>query len=162
MKTILLLATAAVIAGASFAGPAVARDRGDRAALTANQIVAQDDVRIAQIKASLRLTPEQEKSWPAVETALRDVGKTRAERQVALQGAPQGDRTQQQSDRGQQKEPVDFIAFLTSRSQRLSERSAELKKLADAAQPLYASLDEQQKKRFANELTDLSRGRNSD
>jgi hypothetical protein len=93
---------------------------------------------------------------------LRDVGKTRAERQVALQVPPQGDRGSQQSDRNQQNEPVDFIAFLTSRSQRLSERSAELKKLADAAQPLYASLDEPQKKRFANELMDLSRGRNSD
>ena len=161
MKKALLLA-AAMVAAAPLASPAVARDRGDRAAPTANQIVAREDVRIAQIKAALRLTPEQEKSWPSLETALRDAGKVRAERQVALQVPPQGDRGSQQSDRGQSKEPADFIAFLTECSERLSLRSAELKKLADAAQPLYASLDEQLKKRFANELTDHARGRNSD
>jgi hypothetical protein len=37
-----------------------------------------------------------------------------------------------------------------------------MKKLADAAQPLFASLDDQQKKRFANELLDYSRGRTAD
>jgi hypothetical protein len=31
-----------------------------------------------------------------------------------------------------------------------------VKKLADAARPLYESLDEQQKRRFANELIRLS------
>ena len=152
MKKFLLFAAAAVIAGAPFAGSAVARDRADSAALTANQIVAQEDVHIAQIKAALRLTPDQEKNWSGFESALRDAGKTRAERQVALR-----------SDRAQQKEPTDIIAFLTSRAKFLGDRSADMKKLADAAQPLYASLDDQQKKRLANELIDLSHGgRNAD
>ena len=44
----------------------------DRAALT--------DARIAGLKAGLKLTPAQEKNWPAVETALRDRAKLRAER----------------------------------------------------------------------------------
>ncbi len=152
MRKVLLL-VAALVAGAPFAGSAVARDRGDtdRSAQTSNQIAAQEDVRIARIKANLRLTPDQEKNWPGIETVLRDMGKTRAERQVALQ-----------ADRSQQKEPSDLIEFLNTRSKRLGDRSADMKKLADAAQPLYASLDEQQKKRFANELMDLSRGRNPD
>src|SRR6476661_6974152 len=38
------------------------------------------DARIAALKAGLRLTPDQEKNWPAVETALRDLAKQRAER----------------------------------------------------------------------------------
>ena len=44
----------------------------DQAALT--------DARIAGLKAGLKLTPAQEKNWPAVEAALRDRAKLRAER----------------------------------------------------------------------------------
>jgi hypothetical protein len=39
----------------------------------------------------------------------------------------------------------------------LSERSADMKKLADAAQPLYTGLDEQQKTRFSQALIHVSR-----
>jgi hypothetical protein len=150
---ILLLAAAALIAGASLTGSAAARDRDrpDRAALTVNQIVAQEDVRIARIKADLRLTSDQEKSWPGLESALRDIGKTRADRQVAAR-----------AERGQDKESGDVIQYLTSQATFLGERSADMKKLADAAQPLYASLDEQQKKRLASELVGLNRGRGTD
>jgi hypothetical protein len=35
------------------------------------------DARIAALKTALRLTPEQEKNWPAVEQALRDISKER-------------------------------------------------------------------------------------
>ncbi len=153
MKKVLLLAAAAVIAGAPFAGSAVARDRADRVALIANQIVAQEDVRIARIKADLRLTPDQEKNWTGLESALRDAGKTRAERQVALQ-----------ANRGpqQQKESGDLIAHLKDRAKVLADRSANLTKLADAAQALYASLDDQQKKRLGNELMEFGGGRGAD
>src|ERR1700680_4281042 len=44
----------------------------DRAALT--------DARIAGLKAGLKLTSAQEKNWPAVEAALRDRAKLRADR----------------------------------------------------------------------------------
>jgi hypothetical protein len=151
MNKVLLLAAAAAIAVAPFAGSALARDRTERVALTANQIVAQEDVRIARIKADLRLTPDQEKNWPGLESALRDAGKARADRQVASQ-----------ADRAAQKESRDLIEYLTSRAKLLGERSADMKKLADAAQPLYASLDEQQKKRFANELMERGDGRGAD
>jgi hypothetical protein len=153
MKKVLLLAAAVMISGAPFAGSAIARDRAERVALTANQIVAQEDVRIARIKADLRLTPDQEKNWPGLESALRDAGKVRADRQVALQ-----------ADRGQQQqtESTDLIVYLTNRAKVLGDRSVDMKKLAEAAQPLYASLDDQQKKRFANELMELSSGRGPD
>jgi hypothetical protein len=154
MKKIQLIAALTLFAAGACADSAVARDRGaraDRSALTAGQIVAQEDARTARIKADLRLTAEQEKNWPGLETALRDIGKTRADRQVALR-----------ADREPRKEPVDIIEHLNRRAKILGDRSADVKKLADAAQPLYASLDEQQKKRFADELIRLSRGRDSD
>jgi hypothetical protein len=108
-------------------------------------------VHTARIKADLRLTVDQEKNWPGFESALRDIGKTRADRLVALQ-----------AESGQQKENSDVIAYLSSHATFLAERSADLKKLADAAQPLYASLDEQQKRRFANELIRTTHERDSE
>ena len=52
-------------------GSAGRRDRSDRAELSANQIIDQFAARTARIKADLRLTPEQAKNWPAVESAVR-------------------------------------------------------------------------------------------
>lgn len=155
MKKILLtVATAVMIAGSAFTGSAIAQNRDerpDRSALTANQIVAQVDARTARIKADLRLTPEQEKNWPGLASALHDIGKNRADRVIAFH-----------TERGQQKDTGDVIEYLNSHAKFLGDRSADVKKLADAAQPLYASLDEQQKKRFANELIRLSRERDID
>jgi hypothetical protein len=156
MKKIQLIAVVVLFAAGAFADAALAqhRDRGaraDRNDLTAGQIAAQEDARTARIKADLRLTADQEKNWPGLETALRDIGKTRAERQVALR-----------ADREQRKESADVIEQLNRRAKILGDRSADVKKLADAAQPLYAGLDEQQKKRFADEMIRLSRGRDSE
>lgn len=148
-KFLFILTAAALFAGATFSGSAIAQHRGDRSdrtALTANQIVAQADARTARIKADLRLTAEQEKNWPGFEAVLHDVGKTRADRLVALR-----------DERGQQKQPGDVIEYLNNTARFLGEHSADVKKLADAAQPLYVSLDEQQKRRFASELIRLSR-----
>jgi hypothetical protein len=41
----------------------------------------------------------------------------------------------------------------------MSERSADQKKLADASQPLFASLNDQQKRRFAEELVRIENER---
>ena len=146
-KLLLTVATAVLIAGSAITGSAIAQDGGDRpdrSALTANQIVAQVDARTARVKADLRLTPEQEKNWPGLASALHDIGKNRADRVIAFR-----------TERGQQKDTDDVIEYLNSHAKFLGERSADVKKLADAAQPLYASLDEQQKKQFANELIRL-------
>src|SRR5262249_7422499 len=40
---------------------------------------------IARLKAALRLTPEQEKLWPAVESALRDVIRAQREQRPQLE-----------------------------------------------------------------------------
>jgi gas vesicle protein len=127
-------------------GSTYARDRSDRAELTANQITNEFAARTARIKADLRLTPEQEKNWPGFESAMGDMGKRYGDRQTAVQ-----------ADRTQQKAPPDVIEQLRDEAQFLSDRSADRKTLADAAQPLYASLDDQQKRRFAKDLIDVSR-----
>jgi hypothetical protein len=64
-------------------GSTYARDRSDRAELTANQITNDFAARTARIKADLRLTPEQEKNWPGFESAMSDMGKRYGDRQTA-------------------------------------------------------------------------------
>ena len=145
-KVVYFVTVAALIAGAGLIGSAVARDRSDRVELTANQIVAELDARIAGVKAGLRLTPEQEEEWSGFESAVHDISKTRADRQVALQ-----------AERQQQTGPVDFIEQMRHAAVPMSERSVAEKQLADAAQPLYASLDDKQKRRFADEVIQLNR-----
>jgi hypothetical protein len=147
-QSLILLTTAALMAGSALTVPAFARDR-EHAELSANQIADQNSARTARIKADLRLTPAQEKNWPGFESAMNDIGKARADRRVATL-----------AERAQQKGPLDAIEQMRKESKFLSERSVERKKLADAAQPLYTSLDDQQKQRFADEL--LSMGHRPD
>jgi len=54
----------------------------------------------------------------------------------------------------------DFVERTRRRATAMSEIGAALKKLSDAAEPLYKSLDETQKRRFAvlNRLTDGDSG----
>ena len=138
----------AVIAGAPLFGPAIAEDRGDpgdRGAITANQMVAQTDARTARVKADLRLTPDQEKNWPGFESAMHTIGMKQADRMIAFR-----------AERGQQKQQADVIEHLNRQANVLGGRAADVKSLADAAKPLYASLAEPQKRRFASELIRLS------
>jgi zinc resistance-associated protein len=134
-KTVLAGSTALAIAGATLAyaqGPS-GRDSGPRWRPNAADIGAFADARIAALHAGLKLNAGQEKNWPAVESALRDLAKQRSERFAARASA----------DR-----PKDAVERLALRADVLSERGAALKKLADAAGPLYKSLDEAQQHRF--------------
>ena len=98
------------------------------------------------MRADLRLTPEQENNWAGFENAMRDNAKRRADREIALR-----------ADR--QKGPVDFIDQMRKGADSMSERSADQKKLADAAQPLFAGLNDQQKRRFTEELVRIENER---
>lgn len=95
------------------------------------------DARIAGLKAGLKLTADQEKNWPALETALRDMAKTRAE---AMK--------ERRESRAERTESPGAIQRLEMRADFMEKRAAEMKKLAEAAKPLYDSLDEAQKGRF--------------
>jgi hypothetical protein len=103
----------------------------DRAA-TANQFLDQEEAHIAEIKASLRLTPDQEKNWSDLEGVLRDIAKARAERVATIR-----------AQRAQQKSPVDIIERWRSAADILDEQSINLKSMADAAERLNKSLNEQ-------------------
>jgi hypothetical protein len=148
LRKILVLVTAAMLAGSALTGAAVARDRAE---LSVNQIVDQISANTARIKAELRLTPEQEKNWGGFESAMTSMGKTNAEREIA-----------RRDERAQQKGPIDIIGQLRLQARYLGERSVDRKTLADAAEPLYASLNDQQKQRFAKELEGISRGPDDD
>jgi len=135
-KTILAGSTALAIAGATLAYAQQSPGEGDFAPRwrpTAEDITAFGEARIAALHAGLKLTAEQEKNWPAVESAMRELIKQRAERLAARASA----------DR-----PTDPVERLELLADTLTQRGAALKKLADAAGPLYKSLDDAQKHRF--------------
>lgn len=74
------------------------------------------DAQILAIKSRLKLTPAQEKFWPAVETSLRKIAKTMHERRVASTSPP------------------------------IDPDSAEVSELRTAAMPLLGTLREDQKR----------------
>ena len=87
--------------------------------------------RLASFKERLRLTPEQEKNWPASESALQAMVKLRRER---MEAGPE--------------RPSDPVQRMRQRAEALSAMGAALSRLADAQGPLYNSLDEGQRRRF--------------
>src|SRR5262245_11655614 len=117
LKAILAGTTALAIAGGGLAlaqsGP---RNDGPRWQRNADNISAMQDARIAALKAALRLNAEQEKNWPAFETALRDLAKQRADRINQRRTATNAPRP-------------DAVQRMQQRADTLSTRGAGLKKL---------------------------------
>ncbi len=105
----------------------------DRAALT--------DARIAGLKAGLKLTPAQERNWPAVESALRERAKLRAERFDRFL------KMREQADASQRE--FNMVERMRTRADAMESEANTLKRLAEAVDPLYKSLDDSQKQRFA-------------
>ncbi|MBV9521739.1 MAG: Spy/CpxP family protein refolding chaperone [Alphaproteobacteria bacterium] len=106
--------------------------------LSADDMRAFADARIAALHAGLELRPDQEKNWPPFEQALRAAAKDRIDRIQARQAA--GD--------GQQAQASDPVERLKRVADAMSKRGAALKQIADTASPLYQSLDDAQKNRF--------------
>lgn len=150
MKTALsAVAVAAALIFAPLAGGTFAAV--DDTAQHHSQFSAEDraaflDAHIAALRAGLELTADQAKNWPPLESAMRDLAKERAARFAAWQ---------EQRQQDQALSPVDR---LTRASERMSARSADLVKLAAAAKPLYDSLDDSQKRRFAMLFSPMRHG----
>lgn len=108
--------------------------------LSADDVNAFADARIAALKAGLELTPDQAKNWPAFEAALRNMVQLRVQRMQARQAAQQ---------QGQAQTPATPFDRMAKRADAMSKRAAAVKQIADAGAPLYASLNEAQKQRFA-------------
>jgi hypothetical protein len=105
------------------------------------------DARIAAVKAGLKLNADQEKLWPPVETAVRDFAKLRIDRANARMNAPRNDSADAQKQDSQN--PGDPVARLRDRADTMATTAAAMKRIADAADPLYKTLDDGQKRRLA-------------
>ncbi|MDB5558177.1 MAG: hypothetical protein JWQ36_1111 [Enterovirga sp.] len=114
----------------------------DRAAFT--------DARIAALHAGLKLNADQEKLWPPVEAAIRGLAKQRQEARQA--------RRERFAAMRQEGAAPDVPGTLRFMAERQAASADALRKLADAAQPLYGSLDEGQKRRFSMLAGGMGRG----
>src|ERR1700721_713660 len=128
-KSLIFLTSAALLTGSALSGSAVARDRSEHTELTASQIVDRADARTAKMKVDLNLTADQEKNWSGFASAMQDMSKKQADRRIAIRDA-----------RAQQHGSFDALDEIRKDADSQIERSNDRKKLADAAQPLYASL----------------------
>ncbi len=148
-KSVLAFTTAAILAG-SAATYAVAQQQpsSDKAATENSWRPSPADraafvnARVAALHAGLALTPDQEKLWPPVETVLKDMAQKREARWE-----------QRREERRAMKETKDAprpdaMARLRKGADFMTETGADLKRLADAAQPLYDKLDDAQKRRL--------------
>lgn len=148
-------------AKATKSAKAAAKDKGAKQAptvltqagapqLTAEQIVANSDANIERIKKELNLTPEQEKNWAGFNSAMHYLGHNGA------------DRLNLRIARAQRDPPDDIIEQMRNEAQFLNDRAVDQRGVADAAEPLYASLDDKQKQIFINEMVRLSHERGLD
>jgi zinc resistance-associated protein len=140
--------------GALVAAGAYAQDRGFAsdpfepgrgphrgARFSAEDKLAFTDARIAALHAGLKLNPEQEKLWAPVEEAIRGLVQQRRDARAAAR-----ERFASARQEGAGQDVPGALRFMADRQAASAEA---LRKLADSAQPLYASLDDAQKRRFA-------------
>ena len=130
-KGVIGLLTVLFVAGSSLAYA----QNASRPRLSQADVNARIDMRLAIAKGALQLTPDQEKYWPPVEDAVRAGVQAREARITAVE------------QRLSQQHEVDPIEVFRGRANALAQRAAELKKLADAWEPLYRSLAPDQKER---------------
>ena len=118
--------------------------------LTAEQIVAGNDADIERIKTELNLTPEQEKNWSGFSSAMHYLGHNGA------------DRLNLRIARSKRDPPDDIVEQMRNEAQFLNDRAVDQRGVADAAEPLFASLNDKQKQIFIEEMVRLSHERGLD
>jgi len=118
--------------------------------LTAEQIVANSDAYIDRIKNELNLTPEQERHWTGFNSAMHYLGHNGA------------DRLNLRIARAKRDPPDDIVEQMRNEAQFLNDRAADQRAVADAAEPLFISLDDKQKQTFIEEMVRLSHQRGLD
>jgi hypothetical protein len=142
MKRILLCALTAVAVSVSSFALTAAVGAGDQSAEAAHKERMQHwaadheammDARCGGMKAALKLTPEQNPLWEAFENAVRGGAESRM------------DDTRQMMEN---RERMSSVERMDATAGHLARRADELKKIAEAAKPLYGSLDGAQKRKF--------------
>jgi len=119
------------------------RDHMGHARMSPEDRAAMADARIAAVHAGLKLSADQEKMWPPVESAVRELVKIRLDRAAARDAAREAARTNPD-----QPKP-DPVSRLRKRAETMMASATAMKKIADAADPLYKTLDDGQKRRLA-------------
>lgn len=161
-QTIIAATAAALLASATFgvaatAGGAKSEAPRQRPSLDqiADNAAAYSDAGIAALKAGLRLTAEQEKLWPPVETALEALAKERIDARISRLKAWRERRQDDQAD----AERPEMLQWMRGRADRMVARGDAIKGFVDAADPLFASLNDAQKQRFDALLGMMQRNR---
>jgi hypothetical protein len=104
-----------------------------RPPISAANMKALTEAKIAGLRAGLELTPEQEKHWPPVEQSVRSIEEAARGRRAKMREVLKSE---------------DGIAVLRARAESMEQRAAVWRKLADAAEPLYRTLSEEQRSRL--------------
>ena len=145
-KFVIVTLAVASLAGAAVSVNALAAgDPPPGAEMRMENRAALLDAHLAGFKAGLKLTADQEKNWPVFENAVREIAKQRMEQFETIRAG---------REKGERLSPIDHMRMM---SDRLAKGSADLKALADAAAPLYGSLDDGQKRNFGPLFHDLVR-----
>jgi hypothetical protein len=91
------------------------------------------DAKLGGMKEALKLTANQYPLWEIFETAVRNGDKARM------------DDTREMMQNRERMSPVDRLDVVAGQ---MARRAAELKKIAEASKPFYASMDDTQKRTF--------------
>ena len=110
-------------------------------------VAAVTDARVNVIKSTLQLTPDQEKLWSPVEDAIRARARDRQTRLANLQKEADELRGKSRVEILRDRNPIEF---LNKRADALEQKATDLKKLAEAWQPLYQTLTPDQRRRMGH------------
>jgi hypothetical protein len=143
LKVVVAVASAVFFSVSSFAYAQAPAGAGER--LSPADVGTLTDARINIVKTALQLTPDQEKYWPAIEDAVRARAKDRQARITNAVARVSELRERSPIEALRDRNPVDFMH---RRADALAQRAADLKRLADAWQPLYQTLSPEQKRRM--------------
>jgi hypothetical protein len=139
--------------------------RAERSASVISQSTDRAEARIAILKADLRLSSDQAKHWAGLESALRDIVAKRAKswaashdqqtgRSVNTRVAPDSSIMKDEKDqitrpeRDARNTRLDDINEMRREADAYTVQAADLRQIADAAQPLYGTLDDRQRHRL--------------
>jgi hypothetical protein len=141
-------------------------NRAERSASTISQSTDRAEARIAILKADLRLSSDQAQHWASLESALRDIVAKRAKSSAASNDlqtgrassnapvAPDTSITEDEKEQGARlerdarKARLDDIDEMRREADAYTVQAADLRQIADAAQPLYDTLDDRQRHRL--------------
>ncbi|MDO9382513.1 MAG: Spy/CpxP family protein refolding chaperone [Hyphomicrobiaceae bacterium] len=158
MKTMSRGLALALLIGVSPAAVLVAqaaRDGGWK--MTPESRERMQDGRIAAAKATLKLTPDQEKLWAPIEEQVRTMYKERADKRAERQKRRDERRADREKDDGKAdgkpgdqtsagtREQANVAERYERMAKRLGDRADKMKAFSSAFSPFYASLTDQQK-----------------